>query len=327
MYINSKIALLFLLLNLTIVNGINAQCCSGGVPMSGSLGIASTERNTWSFLLTHDYNVMQDLFESDRSLNDNLRKRTTHSLLLEVNYGIYKNLALTGVFSFVRQGREIQTVFDESTFTATTGLGDAILLVKYTAINPTKFENYRWTIGAGPKFPIGRTNFTSNQGLALPADMQPGTGAWDLMLWTSFERYHLFVRNFNIATALTYRYTGINKDYFGSQEYQFGNEFSFTLQNTYRFFLGTKIFDAILSFRYRNQAIDQIDGREFPNSGGNFIYILPGLSYNFNPNWSISFSSQLPLYRNVGGTQLATSYKLISSVFWRIKRKDKININ
>lgn len=317
----------FLMVFTSVEYQLKAQCCSGGVPMSGSMGITSTEANTWSFLLTYDYNVLQDLFESNRTLDDNLRKRTTHSTLLEVNYSVYKNLTLTAVFSFVRQGREIRTAFDEGSFTATTGLGDAIVLAKYRVVDPNRFENYSLTLGAGPKIPTGKTDFTNDQGLALPADMQPGTGAWDLMLWSSFERYHLFTRNFNLATALTYRYTGTNKDYFGTQAYRFGNEFSATLQSSYRFFIRAQIFDAVLSFRYRNQAVDKVDDREFPNSGGNFVYIIPGMNYNFNPNWSIRFSSQLPLYRKVGGTQLATSYKLIASIFWKIKMKQKTAIN
>ncbi len=302
------------------------QCCSGGVPISGTLGLSVSDAKSWQFLLTYDYNAMNDLLEGSHVLDDNSRKRSTHSILLEANYGLTKRITLTAMSTFVRQERSVTTFDNQTHFTSTQGIGDGLFLFKYRLILPEGNSNYSFSIGAGPKIPIGRTDFTDQNGLALPADMQPGSGAWDLLLWSHFERYHLFLKNFNLAAVFTYRYTGTNSDYFGVQAYRFGNEFSFSLQPGYRFSLGSQVFDGLLTIMYRHQDEDLVDGETFPNSGGDFLYMIPGLAYNLTPEFSFRFSGYIPLYRNPGGTQLTTSYKLIVAVSYTIRNKN-IQIN
>jgi len=273
----------------TMISKIYSQCCSGGVPISGSLGLSSSDAKSWQFLLTYNYNVMNDLFEANHSLDDKSRERITHSTILEGNYGLTKRITLTGMLSFIRQERTVKTIVNQTDFTYTQGLGDGIFLFKYRLVSPEAKPNYSLSIGAGPKIPIGRTDFTNQNGLALSADMQPGSGAWDMMLWSNFERYHIFRKNFNLAAVLTYRNTGKNKDYFGMQDYRFGNEFTFNLQSSYRFFIRSLMLDGLITFRYRSQREDFVDGQEFPNSGGNFIYIIPGLNYNASTDLAFLF--------------------------------------
>lgn len=301
---------------------MHGQCCSGGVPISGYLGISASDEGYLQFLLTYDYNNMHDLFEENHQLNDYTRERITHSSLLEVNYGLTDRITLAGMTSFIRQERKVNSLNNQSNFTNTQGPGDGIILIKYRIFSPSVKSDYSFLIGAGPKIPLGRTNFNNENGLALPADLQPGSGAWDLIIWSFFERYHLYWNNLNLATALSYRYTGTNNTYFDVQKYRFGNEFTFNIQTSYRFFMKSLMLDGMVSFLYRNQKQDLVDGETFPNSGGDFIYIIPGLSYNINPNISFQLSGYLPLYRNTRGTQLTTSYKLRTSVSYKIRNKN-----
>jgi hypothetical protein len=69
-----------------------------------------------------------------------------------------------------------------------TGLGDAMLLVKYRFF---RRDSSRGTTQAsftlGPKLPTGRTGLTSANGNLLPAGLQPGSGSTDLFVaadWT-----------------------------------------------------------------------------------------------------------------------------------------------
>jgi hypothetical protein len=69
-----------------------------------------------------------------------------------------------------------------------TGLGDAMLLVKYRFY---RRDSSRGTTQAsltlGPKLPTGRTDLTGPDGKLLPAGLQPGSGSTDLFLaanWT-----------------------------------------------------------------------------------------------------------------------------------------------
>jgi len=317
----TKNTILLIFVMFFTIDKIYPQCCSGGVPISGTLGLSTSDSQSWQFLLTYDYNAMNDLFEGSQSLDDNSRKRSTQSILFEVNYGLTKRITLTAMSTFVRQERLVSTIDDQSNFTSTQGLGDGIFLVKYRLISPDENQNYSFSIGGGPKIPIGRTDFTNQIGLALPADLQPGSGAWDLLLWSNFERYHLFLKNFNVAAVLTYRYTGTNNNYFSVQKYRFGNEFIASFQTSYRFFVRSQIFDGTLTFMYRNQQEDLVNGETFPNSGGNFLYLIPGLNYNFSPDFSFRLSGYVPLYRNPGGTQVTTSYKLTAAIAYTIRKK------
>jgi hypothetical protein len=71
--------------------------------------------------------------------------------------------------------------FDDGTSTVGgTGIGDAMLLVKYRFY---RSDSPRGTTQAsftfGPKLPTGKTNLSNGSGKLLPAGLQPGTGSTD----------------------------------------------------------------------------------------------------------------------------------------------------
>jgi hypothetical protein len=74
-----------------------------------------------------------------------------------------------------------------------TGLGDAMLLVKYRFF---RRDSPRGTTQAsfrvGPKIPTGRTDFTAINGNRLPATLQPGSGSTDLFLAANWTYTGLF---------------------------------------------------------------------------------------------------------------------------------------
>lgn len=283
------------------------QCCSGGVPLSGSLGLSSGEARSLQILTTYDYNVLNQLFEGSTKMDDKTRKRTTHSSLIELSYNLTKRFSVSTMFSWVRQERYVSTISGLSDFNISQGIGDGIVLVKYNLLNPSLDKNRILSIGAGPKIPLGSANNRTISGIALPADMQPGSGAWDLMSWLYFEKYHLFIKNLTFTGITTYRYTGSNPDYFGSQTYRFGNEIMINSQFSYPLFVGKRWFDIMIGTRFRNQQDDLINEELFPNSGGSFLFANVGLRFNFDDKQSIMLNGFVPVYRNVGGTQVTTS--------------------
>ena len=118
--------------------------------------------------------------------------------------------------------------------------------------------------------------------------------------------------------AISFRKTGINREYFGSQQYQFGNELMVNLQSNYRFIIKSHMYSGTLALRYRNQHEDYINGENFPNSGGNFVFLNPSLSLYLTPKFLLTTGAYIPVYQNVGGTQLATSYKLLFSLSYTL---------
>lgn len=124
--------LLIVFFSTSMTSNIVAQtCCSGGVPLSGNLGLPSSDKNSWQFTLNYDFNVLNTLKFEDKILEDGTRKRTTHSALLEVGYTFSDKFSLDGFFSIVRQERKITPQTQPSTLVSTSGIGDAVLLAKY----------------------------------------------------------------------------------------------------------------------------------------------------------------------------------------------------
>lgn len=306
---------------------LSAQtCCSGGVPLGGSLGLGAAEGKSLQVLVTYDYNAINDLVSFSNILDDDTRSRTTHSSIIELNYGFNQRFSFTGVVPFIRQTRTIQGYNGIENYTATMGLGDVVFLAKFRLINPEKTLEADWVIGAGPKIPTAKTNFTNNEGLVLPADMQPGSGSIDGVFWSYFLKSK-FLNNPNLGLAAfsVFRYSGENKNYNTTQTYRFGNEFQFSMGLNYNFFLRWPV-DVFTFARYRFQDEDLIDGGAFPSSGGQWVYVIPGMNINFSPKWSMRLSGDIPVYRKLEGTQLTTSAKFTAAILFNIpfKRNDLI---
>jgi len=309
------------------LRGTAQTCCSGGVPLGGSLGLGSAESQSLQVLLTYDYNAINDLVSFSEKLDDETRSRTTQSSIVEINYGLNDRVSFTGVVPFIRQTRKIQAFAGED-LTATQGLGDMVFLVKYRLISNEKISEIDWLVGAGPKIPTAQTNFTNNQGLTLPADMQPGSGSLDGLFWSYFLKSRLLNNpNLGLVAVSTFRLSGENKQYNETQTYKFGNEFQFNVGLNYNFFAKWPV-DVFTFFRYRFQAEDIIDGGVFPSSGGQWIYAIPGVNILFSPLWSFRLSGDIPVYRKLEGTQLTTSYKITAAVLFNIPfNRNKLIIN
>lgn len=327
-FIKTPFIWIWLILFAIIPNRIHAQaCCSGGVPLGGSLGLGTAENKSVQFLMTYDRNVLKDLMNFDQVLEDDTRTRLTNSWLLEVNYGLSDRFALAAVVPYIEQVRIINGFEGQEEITQTNGLGDLVILLKYRVFDPEKIETMDWVIGAGPKLPTGKTNFTNSNGLILPADMQPGSGSLDAFFWSFYQKNNLFIKPLSLVNVITFRKSGANTTYNDVQTYEFGDEFQVNLGLNYNVFIARWPVDFFIFLRYRSQTEDFIDGNTFPSTGGKWVYGIPGINWALHPNWAIRASSDLPIFRKLEGTQLTTSSKFTFSLFFNLSpAKDLIPI-
>ncbi|MEL6590805.1 MAG: hypothetical protein AAFQ68_12020 [Bacteroidota bacterium] len=295
-------------------------CCSGGVPISSNLGLASQEQGTLQLQFTYDWNHLQDLFTGNEQLDDDTRIRNTHSFLLEASYDINKRFSVSTLFSIVRQERIIST-FGDPDITINTGLGDAIVLFRYNLIDPEAYTNHQLVVGIGPKIPLGRANHRDSRGIILPADLQPGTGAWDMLAWGFYQYMGILRPSTSFFGLTTYRVSGTNPTYNDVQSYRFGNEYQLQLGISDRFNLGKLMVDPSVMLRYRTVGEDRIDGNLFANTGGHWLDVIPGLQINFGPKAYYRISGNIPVFRALEGTQLTTSYKLTMALYYRFGLK------
>ncbi|MDO5979382.1 hypothetical protein [Flavivirga spongiicola] len=314
---------LFFILCVLVITPISAQtCCSGGIPLSNNLGLAQQEKGTIQIGLSYDYNNLNTLNSGTETLNDNSRLRITHSVLLNTNYSITNRLSIEGLFTWVNQRRKISQ-FGNENLDQTSGIGDAVLLLKYNFPEILGKES-NIAIGLGSKIPLGSSTETNDQGITLNADLQPGSNAWDIIYWSSFSKNFNFRPSLTFSSRAIYRSTGTNDSYFGNSSYKFGNEFQGFISFSDQFALFKTLSTPSLSFKYRNARQDKIDGFNLDNTGGNWVSIIPNFSINLTPNIVFSTKAELPIYNNVDGTQLTPTYRITSGFLLKINPKKNV---
>ena len=317
----------FLVLFVFCFSLINAQtCCSGGIPLSNSIGLETTEKGTLQIGLNYDYNNLNTLnFESEK-LNDNARLRITHSALVNIGYAVTNNFSVETLFTWVNQRRKISQ-FGNVDLDQTSGIGDAVVLLKYNFKNSLG-KNSELGIGLGSKIPLGSSTEKDENGITLNADLQPGSNTWDIIYWSSFSKRFNFRPSFNLSSRIIYRSTGTNDSYLGNSIYKFGNEFQAFLNFSDQFvFLKTLIYPS-LSFKYRNAKQDQIGGFNLNNTGGDWVFIIPNFTINLTPTIAFSTKAELPIYSKVDGTQLTPTYRITTGILITLAKKENvINLN
>ncbi len=301
-------------------------CCSGGIPLSNNLGLANLEKGSIQIGLQYDYNNLNTLNSGSDKLNDNSRLRITHSVLLNAGYSITNNLSVEGLFTWVNQRRKI-TQFGNENLDQTSGIGDAIFLIKYN-FNNILGQNSALNIGVGTKIPLGSSTETNSQGITLNADLQPGSNAWDVIYWSMISKNFDFRPSFTISSRVIYRNTGTNTSYFGDSSYKFGNEFQTYLHFSDQFLFVKKLISPSLSLKYRTANQDKIGGFNVDNTGGKWFSIIPNFSIDISKNILFSTKAEIPVYSFVDGTQLTPTYRLTTGILYKIPRKtNKLILN
>lgn len=318
-----------LLLSLLCIYSINtnAQCCSGGVPLSNNLGLSQEKKGTFQIGLNYDYNNLNTLNSGTQQLDETFRLRTTHSILLNASYAITNNFSAEALFTWVNQRRIITSQFDGSKNTEDSkGIGDGILLLKYRF--PELFsKNSDVTLGLGTKMPFGSSTEVDSRGIILINDLQPGSNAWDIIYWLSTSKRFKFRPSLNTSLRFTYRNTGTDTQYLGNSTYKYGNEFQGFLSFSEQFFFLKKTISPSLTFKYRNAVRDQTGGGEIDNTGGKWVFIIPTFAIDITKSVAFSTKAELPIYSNVDGTQLTPTYRITAGFLFKIAPKLKITPN
>ncbi|MEL6675529.1 MAG: hypothetical protein AAFR61_25200, partial [Bacteroidota bacterium] len=290
---------------------------------------SAKEKGTLQVQFTYDGNFLRDEYSGRELQNDfqRDRNRTTQSLLAELSYDISARLSASALLTSVIQSREI---VDENlgsrTFVQNAGIGDAILLLKYRLYGQQADQTSQVVLGAGPKLPLGRTDFRDNVGILLPMDLQPGTGALDWIFWGHFTQTELIRKSTQLTAILTYRLPGTSTHNALQLPYDFGREFQAQLGISDRFLLGSLILDPGLMTKFRTVGADQLDGAIFPNTGGTQLFVSPFVSTVFSPYTSLRLAADLPVYTFMEGRQVATSFRLSASLYINLSRPKSLSL-
>jgi len=317
---------IFVLFLLAGFHAAAQTCCSGGVPLSNNLGLPNEGRGVLLLGINYDYNNLNTLNSGSDKLDDDSRKRVTNSVLLNLGYAFTDNLSAETLFTWVNQSRKISQ-FGNENFTETSGIGDAVFLLKY-AIPNVFGPSSQLNLGLGTKAPLGKSDIKTNQGIQLTADLQPGSGAWDGLGWMSFSKGVGFRPSATVSASFTYRLTGKNNSYLSDTAiYEFGNALQANLGYTDQFLLFNTIVNPALIFKYRKAGIDKIDNSNIPNTGGEWIFVRPEVSIQLSPSIALHTRFELPIYSYVDGTQLTPISRLTVGLSFKLNKKETNIIN
>ncbi len=303
-----------------LTNSLFGQtCCSGGVPVSANLGLPAVEGKVVQLNVSVDHSRVRRLLSERTLLEDESRERITNTILFEGGYSFNDKWSADVFVSFVQQIRNVNQ-FSILSRSQTVGKGDAAVLLKYKLL---KKDRVTWSVGTGPKFPTGASDLRDENGLRYVADLQPGSGAFDLLFWTNFQAVFKSRPSTGLAIQNVFARKGVNRNYLGSEHYQFGNEWQTALSISDRFIIKNLIIDPAISFRYRKAYDDKINDSNVPSTGGQWIFLEPSLTYWSNPDQHFSLNFSAPFFSEVVGTQLSPTLRINIGYYRKLNLEKK----
>ena len=88
-----------------------------------------------------------------------------------------------------------------------------------------------------------------------------------------------------------------------------------------RLVLSTIQIDPSLKIRYRKAGRDFFNDNEFPGSGGEFVFINPGISVVLSKTMAWQINSSLPIYSFVNETQLSPTIQINTGISLKLNLK------
>lgn len=230
-----------------------------------------------------------------------LRVLTVSSALV---YGATRNLTLFGIVPYVDKTLDETTSPGQRQRRGDSGLGDAIVLGRYTIYSRDRLgETRRLAPFVGLKLPTGEDNATDSFG-RLDQPLQLGSGSWDPIVGTIFT-WQTFDWQFDSAMQYTFRTPANN--------FEFGDQARLDLSFQYRLWpreLGAGVpafvygvLESNLIYAGKNEK----GGTRNPDSGGTTWFLAPGLQY-VTKRVILEGAVQIPVVQDLNGNALKNDF-------------------
>lgn len=195
------------------------------------------------------------------------------------------------------------------------GLGDLTVFGQYRFFHQTETKTHAAVL-FGVKMPTGNTDVRNSEGEFFETEFQPGSGSWDGLLGLAGTQiFGPFAVNASVLYSIVSE---------GSQSTNLGDIFAYNVALSYR--LGEQDFhpnyvegernvvDLILElngeWRDRENQATVVD----QNSGGNIIYISPGVRFAAFNKLNFGFSFGYPIVKDLNGFQVNPNYRVMGTV-------------
>lgn len=243
---------------------------------------------------------------------------------LSVAHGVTPTLTVGARLPYVtrrdiREGHLEGTTAEAHHHGDSRGIGDLTVLGEFLVWSR---PSAKIALLTGIKAPTGRTTAGGDE--RLETEHQPGSGSWDFLegiAWSARLPFGSFDANLlatfasegametNLGTLLNYN-AALSGKISGGVEHPHA-EGERARPHVHRHGEDHVGADVILELNGESRSKVKIGGVEDPNSGGNLMYLSPGLRFG-SQRWSVSTSVGFPLFQDVNGTQHETDWRLLA---------------
>jgi hypothetical protein len=294
---NLVIGTLVLLVGSLFAPATFAQTCScASVPLLGSMESASPNDKQWYLASTYEFHDVSDLVAGSSSVPDTTgRDRTAQAFIVEASRGLSDKWSVSALLAVVDHEREVGAARATAS-----GLGDAILMLKYAPKSISLYSDTALSFGIGSRLPVGVDDAKQN-GITLAEDMQPSMGSYAGMAWVYWAKALNESKGARIYASASHTINGDN-----DRDYMFGNDSTVSFGGSYQ---TATPWGFNLELLYRNADRDQRDSVDIPNTGGEWLDIIPTVQYHVTETLAIRASAKVPLERDLNDQlQFTTKY-------------------
>jgi len=295
----------FLIFILSLYIDTQAQCFSSLNPVGGISNLLVLEKNTFKFIGSYNYGLMDEYFEG--------HKRTDYSLVKKADYNYLAAVLAYGIFSKLTIESEVgyflnKTYEFENATSNGYGFNNIIISPKFSLVTNHN-KRFYCSGSAGIKLPFTR-ELQKVDMVEVPHELQPSTHAFGYVMQSFVVKENSFrgLRYFFIARG---EYNHKN-----DAGYKYGNYFSASAYLSkhlmYNWVKGD--WTTILQLRNEFRGRDRINDHIVEYTGGYSLLVIPQINLTIKEKWNISFMGNIPVYQYFNGIQLATKFGIILNV-------------
>ncbi|MCH8059418.1 MAG: hypothetical protein IIA11_03060 [Proteobacteria bacterium] len=284
---------------------VSAQTCScARVPMLGTMQTATPSDKQWFVASTYEFHDISELVSGTSTIPDQTgRDRTSQALVFEASRGLTSKWSFSALLSFIEHERDVGGSNDRAS-----GLGDAVVMLRYSPVTISVYSKNAFSVGLGGQLPIGADNVKSNS-VTLAEDLQPSTGAYAGIVWAYYARALNESRGTQVYFSTSHTYNGEN-----DRDYQSGHSTTAAIGGSYQtqtpWGFGLELF-------YRHAQRDKRNSVDIPNTGGQWLDVIPAVQYHVTDSLALKASAKIPVARDLNDSlQFTTKYAIRLSLLY-----------
>ena len=192
-----------------------------------------------------------------------------------------------------------------------TELGDVSLIGRYRMPMPRAAERQLTSgINLGLQLPTGDTDTVNREGVPAERSLQPGSGTLNAIAGAYFQK------KFPARGSIWFAQLNYRRALESDEGYKPGSRLGVDVGYNRNF--GDR-FGAVVQLNLVMRGRDEGPAAEHEDSGGEFVFVSPGLNYTLGRLWQAYGYVQLPLYQQVNGVQLTEDWSVVTGLSRRFR--------